>query len=257
MCNVNYLNEYKNSEFYRKYQDTYYSNKILKEVFNIEDIKIPKLRGLDTYQKIYDKNIEVMKDVLTLYYNECENQNEDLIWLILCSIYIDPDSKAIKNDNGVECTADGLLSKKRIFDKYGFTLKMIEEYEQYRKVPIFYFPKETNGINQTRARRFGDRIDYTLYDIKMYYENPEECKMKFAYSLPKTSKWLEKIGSFENLIDNYLKVKGIFTDNNYQVYDLETDDKIIEGYKDKYPYEWSSVYYNNIKNKIDEFMKKQ
>lgn len=253
-----YLTEYKNSEFHKKYkdEDKYYDKKILKEVFNCMDIKKSQKRGLNTYEKIYIENIKVMKDLLTLYYDNCKNKDNYLMWLIISSIYIDPDDKAIKRIGGVKCSADGLISKKRLFDIYGFSLKMINEYEQYRKVPIFFFPREKNDINQTRSKMFGDRIDYTLYDIKMYYENPKKCKMKFTYSLPETKKWLNNMKNFEKIIDDY-GVKGIFTNEDYEVFDLEKGNEVISDYKSEYPYNWSNTYYNNLKEKIDAFMSKK
>lgn len=59
------------------------------------------------------------------------------------------------------------------------------------------------------------------------------------------------------LEDNWWGVKGIFTDNDYKIYDLEYDNKQIitslkgtEGYQQK----WSLNYYNHIKECIVLFL---
>ena len=59
---------------------------------------------------------------------------------------------------------------------------------------------------------------------------------------------------FKKIID-WFNVKGIFTDDNYKVFDLEYDDrkKTINKYSELYGYEWSDNYYENVKKKIKEF----
>lgn len=46
--------------------------------------------------------------------------------------------------------------------------------------------KNGRCINTTRVKTFGDRIDHTLYDLKMYFSENREMFMKNAYSKPKT-----------------------------------------------------------------------
>ncbi len=253
MENLHLLEDYKNSEFYGKYKNKYYSDCILKEVFRGINKKHRLYMKNKTYSKIYEMNIQIMSDFLSLYYEKAKYQDNYMAWLMLYSIYIDPDPKGTRIFDKILCTADGLLSLKRIFSYKGPTRDLIEEYKQYRKDPIFYFPKEQNGINQSRASIFGDRIDYTLFDIKQYYKIYENCKMKFAYNLPKTSKWLDMMKNFKNIID-WFGIKGIFTNEKYEIYNLEKNDgSIITNYLPKYPWEWSDDYYNNIKQKIDEY----
>ena len=172
---------------------------------------------------------------------------------MLHAFYVDPDECAIWTIGGVICSVDGLLSIRRIYRKYGMSAETVHEYEIYRQVPIFFFPKEKNGVNMTRASVFGDRIDCTLYDLKRRFEG-KECKLEKVYNMPKTSIWLSEIGSFENLVNLY-GIKGIFVNDDYEVYDLEKGDRnILTTYSDTYTWDWSDSYYDNLKKKIDEFM---
>ena len=169
--------------------------------------------------------------------------------------YIDPDGYSVRVRNKVACTADGLISIKRMYKKYKATSELVKEYKEYRKTPILHFPSEYNGINRTRARVFGDRPDHTLYDLKMYFEGSKDCRLGSAYKLPLTAKWL---GSFKNFSDltEWLGIKGIFTDENNEVFDLEYNDgTIIKGYAEKYDWKWSDAYYENLKKKIKEYEK--
>lgn len=250
------LEDYKKSDFYKKYnvEEPYFSDSILKKVFNVK-MRRHNISGIGKkdYNDIYEINIKVMEDFLKLYYEQSKNRDNSLVWKMLKSFYIDPD-RVIKKNGDIICTADGILSLRRLFEFDRMSKKLIEDYKKYREKPIIYFPKEKNGINSMRALIFGDRIDYTLFDLKKYYTDYENCKMKYAYELKKTSSWLKQIGSFENLIDEF-HIKGIFTNDNYEVYDLEKNDgSIIEEYLNKYEWKWSTNYFKNVKQKINEFM---
>ena len=201
------------------------------------------------YSDKFNSTIEQMNQFYNTYGKE-ENFKEKLIKYYIDK-KLDPDGFAYRNVNETKCTADGLLSIKRIchFEK---TSDIISVYEKYRKYTIFYFPQERGGINTTRARVFGDRIDHTLYDIKNYYNNgAEKCCMEKAFNRNKTKQWLTDMNTFENIVD-FFGIKGIFVDNDYNVYDLETMG-ILEKYKDSYCRCWTEQYYNNIKKKIEEF----
>ena len=239
------LEKYKASEFYVKYKDSYVSDVILRKVFN-ENIKLHRLYKLKTYSDVHQFNVSVMGDLKNSFADSAQIKDNDILWEMICAFYLDPDSQAIKKLKGIDCSADGLLSIKRIYQKYELLDETIQEYEKYRILPIFFFPQEKNGINMSRASVFGDKIDHTLFDIKNYYlGNIDNCKLANAYKLPKTSKWLKDIESFKNLIEWY-GIKGIFVDENYDVYDLDIGDKsIITDYCDKYSWQWSDTYYCN------------
>lgn len=252
--------DYENSPFFHKYKDTYFSDAILKNVFQC-DVKIHRLYGLNkkSYEEIHHMNTEVMRDLLIDFAYAIKFKDESFFWKMLYAIYIDPDSNGIKEYDGITCTADGVFSIRRIYRKHGMKIDAIQEYDQYRRVPIFFFPMEKKGINTTRASVFGDRIDYTLYDLKQYFEakdeeEKEKCKLISAYRMPKTKAWLDAMRTFERLIDWY-GVKNTFTNDNYEVYDLEQgNDAVISGYLDRYEWEWSERYYKNLQSCVNQFM---
>ena len=248
------LELYKESQFYEKYKDSYVSDKILKEAFGVE-LRLHRMYGLKTYSQVLQYNVDVMNDLIKLL-SICAGINDkELLWSMIYAVYLDPDGYAIESIGGVPCSADGLLSIKRIYRKFGISEETIREYEHYRRTPIFFFPQEKNGINMSRASVLGDKIDYTLFDLKRRFDG-EECKLSNAYNLPKTSKWMSAVGTFRNLVDIY-GIKDIFVNNNYEIYDLEkADGSIITEYSDEYSWGWSNSYYDNLKKKIDEFMNK-
>ena len=76
-----------------------------------------------------------------------------------------------------------------------------------------------------------------------------------AYAGKETEKWLDEMNSFEQIID-WWGVRGILTDDGYNVYDLEyADNRILTEYKIVYGEEWSKEYYENAKRKIEEYIK--
>lgn len=249
------LKLYKESPFYEKYKDNYISDKILKNVFGV-DLRIHRKYGLKTYTQVHQLNVEVMKDILNLLSIPSKVTDDEVLWNIVYASYIDPDAYAIKKIGGVSCSADGLLSIRRIFGKYGMSEDTINDYERYRQIPIFLFPREKMGINMSRYSVFGDRIDHTLFDLKRCF-NENNCKLFRAYNLSKTSEWIKEIRTFKNLVDQY-EIKDIFVNDNYEIYDLEKDDgSIITDYRDKYSRTWNDSYYDNLKKKIDGFYEKK
>lgn len=249
------LEEYKESEFYLEYK--YHSDCILKEVFG-ERLRKRGIRNINNmgYRDIYNLNVNVMNDFFKLYYDKAIHRDDYMAKKMIQSFYIDPDSASKMEMGNVLCTADGLISLNRLFAYNDLSNTIVEEYKIYREVPVIHFPSERNGINMSRAAIFGDRIDHTLFDLKNYYYNNELCKMKFAYGLPKTYKWLCEM-SFEKIIDGN-ELKGIFVNEKYEVYDLEkSDGTVISEYSEKYPWEWSDEYYINLKKKIMEFKERR
>lgn len=258
-----YRKQYEKSLFFDKYKDTYHSDCILKDVF-AQSLRKHRLNiSSKSYENVHAKNIEVMEDFLNLYWNEITHKDDKLAFQMLYSIYIDPDPypyyAEVKTIKGIECTADGLISLKRLYAHEGISDKLVQSYELYRKKPMFFFPKEKNGINMTRSVVFGDRIDHTLFDIKRYLDakskaDRNSCRLTSAYGRPITMCWLSEMESFNNVVD-WLKIKGIFTNENYEVFDIEKGDgSIITDYLDRYPRKWSDKYYNSLKKRIELFM---
>lgn len=197
---------------------------------------------------------------LQYYKQECEESVRNKICHTYWNKHLDPDKEAICYKYGIKCTADGLHSIKRICDLEENIENIIPAYKYFRSFPIFFFPSERGGINPTRALVFGDRIDHTLFDLKLYFSSEQEsCHLLKTYKRKKTKYWLDNMKSFENIID-WWNIKGIFTDENYMVYDLEyIDNTLIKKHlpAEKYKEQWSTNYYNNLKNKIHQYFKKR
>ena len=211
------------------------------------------------YKDIYERNIQMAKKVLKEY------SDEETAWeKFYKEIYIDPDGYPIEGkDNtrgGASCTADALFSAWRIYNHEGFNRKFIKAYKKYRKEPIFFFPREKGGINQSRAAFFGDRIDHFLFDLKQYCLG-KKSKLESVYQKEETKKWLESFSQVNRRPDfgdlvKWFKIDGIFVNENFEVFDLEkTDGSIIEEYSKTYPRTWSSGYYKNLKKKLNIYIK--
>lgn len=194
--------------------------------------------------------------------NATDAQLKDLIYKTYKAKQLDPDGKAIRSEFEIRCTADGLCSILKICKFESNAEEIAQIYKRYRSIPIFFFPSENGGINASRAQTgtFKDRIDYTLFDLKCYLnpkateEDRRNCKLFNAYTRPKTKQWLESMKTFENIIDWY-GVKGIFTNNNYEIFDIQTGDgSVITDYLGMQGWEWNTQYYNNVKEKIDLFI---
>lgn len=253
----NILDEYEKSDFYGKYKNTYFSDCIMKDIImkDMTKHKIITSSNEDKYKFIYEKMVTVLEDFIKGYADESKYIDDSLRWRMLYSMYIDADSYSIREHGGVKCTADGLLSIRRIFQKYNLSLELVEEYKRYRKTPIFHFPAEKGGINTSRAKVFGDRIDHTLYDLKRFCDGYQGCKLASAYSCPKTSVWLESFNKDFKAIIDWFGVQGIFVNKNYEVFDLEYNDgeTTIKECSDVYNWNWSDNYYNNLKLKIEKY----
>lgn len=242
------------SDFYRKYRDTYWTDSILQDVFDHE-IEKHEIDGYESmsYEEIYQMNLNILTDYFAdPYIRILSKTNAELMWKMQKALYLDPDIASVKMINGIRCTADGLISRKRISKHITSIDDFIPEYEMTRKYPIVYFPDEWDGINGLRAITFGDRIDHTLFDLKNYYESSkrDNCKLKAAYNLPITKAWLTKLGSFKNLIDS-LELQGIFTNKRYEILDIEKGDgSVLKEYANFYSWDWSEAYYKNLRKII-------
>lgn len=213
------------------------------------------------YSDIYDLDIKLMNMVKKEY------GTDGTAWSLFYEFYEDPDGHPIENDDykmadNIRCTADGLLSVKRIKCFEGFGDEFIDTFKKYRKTPIFFFPREKGGINSLRTTLLEDRIDHTLLDIKMYCEGKRDCILNSAYNLPKTKKWLEFFDCDFKVIVNWMKIKGIFVTDDYEIYDLEkSDDSTLDRLKKSYMHPknrnylsaWSNDYYDNVKKKIEKY----
>jgi hypothetical protein len=230
----------------------------------------------NAYAKAYVKAVK--KIIAFVGEHEKNNELDDENKKVLCSKLrkLDPDSKfyRIHGKGDVKCNADSLVSIDRLCKTAKCVNIIANEYEECRRTPIFYFPSVRGGINPSRKNTFDDRIDYTLYDIKNYCMGMKEkdedkatkiinsCKLKKAYEKPKTKIWFESFKyDFKAIIDWY-GVHGIFVNENYEVYDLESgNNATIKKYKESCKeYAWEcndkDSYYINLKKKIKEFEEK-
>lgn len=255
------VEDFLDTRLYKEYKDTYVVDKILKNYFKGQvpyGIKVPtKVHSvpLKSYEDVYKWDINNFQEILAL--KSLPGVTEEDLWAIAYDVYIDPDGYDIRERSGVACSADALLSFKRIYTMYGYTENMIAEYEKYRKYPIFHFPKEKNGINMSRAAVFGDRIDSTLLDLKVYYENgknAEKCRLQNAFNLEKTSAFLNSFADFSELVD-WLGVRGSFVNEQDEVFDLENGNaSILINYHPESDWKWSDNYYKHVKSAIDKYM---
>lgn len=254
------VEDFLDTRLYKEYKDTYVVDKMLKNYFKgqvPDGIKVPtrvQSVPLKSYEDVYKWDINNFQEILAL--KSLPGVTEEDLWAIAYDVYIDPDGYDIRERSGVACSADALLSFKRIYTMYGYTENMIAEYEKYRKYPIFHFPKEKNGINMSRAAVFGDRIDSTLLDLKVYYEkgkNAEECRLKNAFNLEKTSAFLNSFADFSELVD-WLGIRGSFVNENSEVFDLEKgEDSILTDYHAEIDWQWSDSYFEHVKSAINRF----
>jgi hypothetical protein len=220
----------------------------------------------------YQKNIELIK----LLYNSklanelCRNSENNFKVLrpIIQSFYKDPDfydrKLFINNDrfNNIKVGLDGLCGWKILFDIHDGNIKWLEDYEAIRGSQLGYliWPNSTKGrqhqtINQLRYNVFGDRVDYTLFDIDLFLKE-EECRLGKAY-VGDTRDFLKGFGCIKNLA-NEMNLE-VFLDKNGYVRNLDCPTKTITREQHKnfsFSSRWSadkkknvlSTYINTIVN---------
>lgn len=133
----------------------------------------------------------------------------------------------------------------------------LEDFELIRgsRMGHLAFPVQKNSLNQLRGTLLKDRIDYALFDIKLFYANETNLKLQKAYDQEATRKWLKSFGSFNQFIDNMRLNYFVYKNPNtleYKVIDLSIPYKcdLSHCLKDipqklkliKLHYEYTSVY---------------
>ena len=174
-----------------------------------------------TYKEVLEGNIErISKFYQTEYYKYLKDSKLDLIKKVVTeALYVDPDAKmeiTIQVDEkDMILSADGIVSVKKLYNLFDGKngVQWIEEYSIIRneKYVCLYWPKHRGGINSCKANVFDDRVDYTLYDIKIFYKIIEEyggdekrikeeiekrCKLGTAFIKEKTYGWLRAFNGF-------------------------------------------------------------
>jgi len=172
----------------------------------------------------YQRNI----NLITLLYNSdfakklcVENTNNTFAMLrpVIDSFYKDPDvydidkiydKKALKSS--IQLGLDGLCGWKILFDIHDGDPIWLKDYEKIRgsKLGYLLLPNSTDGrthqtINQLRYTVFGDRIDYTLYDISLFLDENKrkKCRLLNAYQ-----------GETEEFLKKYEDIEAFINDNN-------------------------------------------
>ena len=203
-----------------------------------------------TYDLVYNFELEVMETILK------KDLSDDQKRSLIRHFYCDPDSypgKGRKMRGDILCTADGLLSIKRILEMEKLE-DVVGVYRKYRKTPLIFFPSQQGSINQSRATVFGDKIDLTLNDLRRYCIY-REGKLKDAYELPKTKKWLESFDYNFGAILDWMGIKDLFINQDGAVYDIEKSDGSVLDPQVEYQggWVWSKDYYEHIKDIIKKY----
>ncbi len=158
-------------------------------------------------------------------------------------------------DGDTILTLDCVTGWKALFDLHNGERDWINDYAEIRQslnAHLLWPRHGNNTINTVRYRVFKDRIDYTLYDIKRFYEDSEELRLQDAYNDDVTAMWLRKFETFENLVTKMHL--GCFCTVDMEIIDLSVIDlsdglKKITGYKDNCR-TIDITYINNLKNVI-------
>lgn len=139
--------------------------------------------------------------------------------------------------NDLQIGLDGLCGWKQLYRFYDGEKEWIEAYRILRGSYYgnWIWPnkrEDANTINQLRASKLGDRIDHTLFDIKMYYEYKDteeirdKCKMHNAFENRGTREFFDRIGNFDKFSSIY-KLSGLFVESG-EVIDLSSRKKFID-----------------------------
>lgn len=76
------------------------------------------------------------------------------------------------------------------------------------------------SINMARSYCFKERIDYTLFGIKKWYEGSEKSVEVFRNVLNGNENWLKQFKGFQGFIDFFML--NAFVSDEYDVYDLSS-----------------------------------
>lgn len=242
--------------------------KIIKEFYSSDFYK--KLCNLDSFEKDYRNRI--IKGIIEGMYLDPDYHDKQLlntrVNAYVNDIAIDVKMKQIRYG------LDGLCGWKQLYDYYNddenadknHAEKWLDDYETIRssKCGNLIWPnrikKGGQSINQERYQQFGDRIDYTLFDIKMYYEDYDQCRMKKSYANPETKAFLDSfkvdgqaMSSFENFIE-HMGLTAFTNEKDVLDLDFELDNKKIiskEKHKEysfcaRWPAKMEKQYLKNI-----------
>lgn len=211
--------------------------------------------------RTYLENSKIIKELYDSNFIKGKENNKVYLMKIIKALYIDPDkedslikekAKGISDKEKIVFKADGICGWKRLFDVYDGknNSSWVDKYEHVRgsKYGELFWPGKIGKgggqtINQQRYAHFKDRIDWTLFDIKLYIEGKDTI---MSYKNEYTKKYFEKFKSksdgFKNFIDSM--ELGVFVNENYDVFDLSKDNESIITEESKC--HWSDSYLDKL-----------
>ncbi len=234
--------------------------KFLKEKGDIKCIKsIINKEFLDDGTKIYKDPDSFDKLLYQTIKNKYYENKYDLGEIVqqYNSYYYMQNINSVK----IKLSLDCVIGWKALFDLYNFSndIKLEEFLKMYRIIRNpnnrghLVWPAHRKSINTERFKQFSDRVDYTLFDIKNYYNRDFDMKnlrLLDAYNNPSTCNWLNQFDNFEDFI-NKLKFEHWCIkkyNNKYEVLDLSKNcmEYITDYLVKKNDYKITLVYLENL-----------
>ena len=191
------------------YQSDYYSwleTNDPKMVKNVEDA---------LYEDPDNCDVELYKDLSLKYYLECKK----------CNLLVSVNKQKIKMSADIVC---GVKSLKALGSS---TPEFLSNYAKIRssvKLHFIWPQHKIPTINTYRYQIYHDRIDYLLYDLKLYFMG-EKTPMQKAYQNNNTKIWLN---SFTDDFPKFIHEMHFedFVNENYDVLDIEFGQrKVVTG----------------------------
>ncbi len=146
-------------------------------------------------------------------------------------------------DKDIKLSLDGQFDWKFLYNLYNDNYIWLEKYNEIRQSiygQLLWPAHKKPTIDSERYKKFNNRLDFTLFDIKNYFhcakkseeQITEVCKLCPAYLNKKTREWLMSFDSFKDFIDTMrLNIFVKQVDGEYQVIDLQESDIEKEEYK--------------------------
>lgn len=182
------------------------------------------------YTLIMDSNIKNFNRILKEYKDLDNATKLDLIK----EIYIDPDTKLKeiidkREDKEYRLSFDSYCSLNAL-SKYYDVDELPEKLYRVRKACLIWPKHPVPTFNTLRSKKPKDRVDYTLFIIKKYFESCKYAKNSIFYYVIENSKsnisknWINSFKDFKEFV-NYLGYKHLVEDD-YSIIDYGTKEKI-------------------------------
>lgn len=182
------------------------------------------------YTLIMKSNIKNFNRLLKEYKDLDNTSKLDLIK----EIYIDPDTnlKEIidkREDKEYRLSFDSYCSLNAL-SKYYDIDELPEKLYQVRKSCLIWPKHPVPTFNTLRSKIPKDRVDYTLFIIKKYFESGKDAENSIFYYVIENSKsnisknWINSFKDFKEFV-NYLGYKHLVEDD-YSIIDYGTKEKI-------------------------------